>query len=355
MRNGRDLMMPVASTYETDDRMQLREISSLTGRTRNLTNDIYGYKSISLTPDDNNLLAVRADVRTHFWIAEGPQPTNGRSLSGDSGRYDSIGWTDRKKLIAQANRGTGIGIWLIDPSNGHKTMLTDPQTTARDPGWLHGHDSVLFVSDRDGTSSLWRLSTGTGASHLLVQGQDYIESPDSSPDGNAVFYTSWKWDECSIWTIPATGSTRSLKPELLINGARNGVVSPDGKLVALELAKERRAGERTTWRTGVFDLNSRTIVREIPEVRSGSKLRWFPDGSGLTYVVTDDQDTSNIWFQPLSGGHPKVLTTFQEERVFDYNWSADGADFACLRGRKWSDAFLFRRKKSWIGKLFAQH
>jgi serine/threonine protein kinase/WD40 repeat protein len=340
MSNGYDLIVPSALETETNEQLQLREVSTLTGRTRDVTNDIYGYKGASLTADGNQLLTVRVDRRTTFWIGPRSDLRNGRSISGDSGRYETVSWTDDGKLVAQANRGNGVHIWEIDPAHGRPTRLTAGASTDRNPVWIPHQKSVIFVSDRDGSPGLWKFDPETESYSLLARDPGYIESPACLPDGKSVIYTGWSNNEPSIWMASTTAGTSGTK--LLIRGARHAVISPDGSRLAVEIVD--KAGARG-WRVAIYNLNTQTLIEDLPNIPPGSKTQWYPDGQGLNYVITDDQGTSNIWLQPLNGAPAKPVTYFQESEIFDYNWSPDGRNLLCLRGRTWSDAYLLIRKK----------
>jgi eukaryotic-like serine/threonine-protein kinase len=340
MSNGYDLIVPSALASETNEQLQLREVSSLTGRTRDVTNDIYGYKGASLTADGNHLLTVRVDRRTTFWIGPRSDLRNGRSISGDSGRYETVNWGDDGKLVAQANRGNGVHIWQIDPAHGRPTRLTAGASTDRDPVWIPRQRSVIFVSDRDGSPGLWRFDPETDSYSLLARDPGYIESPACLPDGKSVIYTGWRNNEPSIWMASTTAGISGTK--LLISGARHAVVSPDGRRIALEVVDKTGA---SGWRVAIYDLNTQALIEDLPGIPPGSRMQWYPDGQALNYVVTDDQGTSNIWLQPLDGAPAKPITYFQESEIFDYNWSPDTRNLLCLRGRTWSDAYLLVRKR----------
>lgn len=341
MSNGYDLIVPSALPNETNDQMQLREVSSLTGRTRNVTNDIFGYKGASLTADGKQLVTVRADRRTDFWIGPRSDLHNGRSISGNSGRYEAVGWTDEGKLIVQANRGNGVHLWQIDPVRGHPTQLTSGSSVDRAPVWIPHQGSAIFVSDRDGAPGLWRFDPATDAYSQLARDPYYLESPVCSSDGKSVIYTSWKTSEPAIWMASTTAGAFGAK--LLVPSARHAVISPDGTSLAVEVL-DGNVG--AGWRVAIYSLDRQTFVHDLPSIPPGSKMKWFPDGSGLTYVVTDDQGTSNIWLQPLDDKPARPITYFQESEIFDYNWSSDGDNLVCLRGRTWSDAYLLLRKKT---------
>jgi Tol biopolymer transport system component len=349
MRNGFDLIVSVQAPDQAEEDMQVREISSLTGRTRNVTADSYGYHGASITADGNQLVTIRRDRQTRFWISPTADLNSGGPLkAADSGQYISIAWTDNDQLISQANRGDGVNVWLIDPAGARPRMLTSGPFINRDPVWMPHHNAVAFAAERNGLSGVWKLELGDGSYHLIAKAQGYVESPDCAPDGKQVAYTIWRANEASIWLASTEDSNRP--PHLLLHNARHAVISPDGKLIAVETGD---SNVEVGWRAAVYNLSDMKLIREFPRVKTGSKLKWLPDGKALSYIVTDDQGTSNLWSQPLPGGPVEKLTSFREDQIFDYAWSRDGAQLVCLRGRVSSDAYLFVRRRSLIGTLFA--
>ena len=70
----------------------------------------------------------------------------------------------------------------------------------------------------------------------------------------------------------------------------------------------------------------------------------MPDGQSLTYIVTS-ADVANIWSQPLSGGEPRPLTDFKENRILTFGWSADGSKLACVRSVEIHELMLIRNFK----------
>jgi len=336
--NRSDLIAPTATNEETDDQMQLREFSTKTGASRNLTADMYGYWGASLTRDAQSLVTVRIERRTTFWTAKGDNLRLGESTTGDTGRYETVDWSDNGLLISQANRGAGTNVWMVDPADSHPKKLTDGLFVDRSPVWIHGANAVAFASNRGGSSGLWSYDLDTGQYKRLVSGAGYIESPQCSPDGNWLVYTTWKANQPSIWRVASTGGVSS---RILSQGARHPVFSPDGKRIAAEVL----AGPRDTeWRVTIFSADTGQELQRLPTIPSGARLAWYPDGQALTYILTDDRGVSNIWRQPLSGNAPNQITSFQENQIFDYGWSRDGEKLACLRGRAWSDAYLLQRK-----------
>jgi Tol biopolymer transport system component len=256
-----------------------------------------------------------------------------------------VNWTDDNKLITQANRGEGTNIWLVDPENGRLQKLTSGMFIPRDPVWLRHGQSIIYAADRNG---LWQTNATDGATHLLTRAPGYLESPSCSPDGKLIVYTVWEPHEASVWAQPPAGSAQGAR--LLLHNARHPIISPDGRSMIVERSDDTADGG---WQIALYSFDDMQFVRSIPRIPPGSRLRWQPDGTALSYIVTDSDGTSNLWSQPLVGGPARRLTSFREDQIFDYSWSADGRQLVCLRGTTVSDAFLLTRKGSPLGKLIA--
>jgi Tol biopolymer transport system component len=174
----------------------------------------------------------------------------------------------------------------------------------------------------------------------LANANDYVEAPASNRTGDTILYTAWEPNQADLWSVPTDGSS---EPKLLLRNARYATFSPDGGRIALEEVQDPKFPDK--WRIAIYTFPDLAPVKFLPTVPAGSRARWAPDGSGIDYISTDDQGTSNIWFQPLdSASPPKKLTSFGEDQIFDYAWSWDGKDLVCLRGRTLSDAFDLVRK-----------
>ena len=346
MSNGHDLIVSTETQDEAEDSMQLRSVSTLNGRTRNITADSYGYHGASITADGNKLVTVRWDRQTRFWISPLTNLNEGGPIrAADSGLYSSVSWTDDNKLITQANRGEGTNVWLVDPESGRLKRLTSGQFIPRDPVWLRHQKAIIYAADRNG---LWQSDANDGSTHLLTRAPGYIESPFCSPDGNTIVYTVWEPHEASIWAQPMGGGAQGAR--LLLHNARHPIISPDGRSIAVERSDDTAEGG---WQTALYSFDDMQPLGAVPHIPAGSRLRWQPDGTALTYIVTDSDGTSNIWSQPLQSDAPRRLTSFREDQIFDYTWSPDGKQLVCLRGTTISDAFLLTRKRSMLGRLIA--
>jgi hypothetical protein len=58
-------------------------------------------------------------------------------------------------------------------------------------------------------------------------------------------------------------------------------------------------------------------------------VRWAPDGRAVTYI--DRSRGYNLTRQPIAGGEPESLTSFDTGRLLRYAWSPDGTAVALHR------------------------
>ena len=70
------------------------------------------------------------------------------------------------------------------------------------------------------------------------------------------------------------------------------------------------------------------------------------DGKAVVYPASD-QDTDNLWLQPLDGSPGKQLTNFKSEHILDFHWSFDGSKVGMIRGHTDSDVVLLQESKPW--------
>jgi Tol biopolymer transport system component len=161
--------------------------------------------------------------------------------------------------------------------------------------------------------------------------------PRFTPDGKWIVYHNIDHNKYSIRKVTIDGgdpvtvvSEYSTQPD----------VSPDGTMIA---CFAQRAGT-TDWEILVVPIYGGGPVARFalpatvdPEWPG---LRWSPDGGGLTYIATV-QGVSNVWRQAMSGGDAKPLTTFQENRIFFFDWSRERG-LVLVRGSDTRDLILVR-------------
>ena len=170
---------------------------------------------------------------------------------------------DAKDLaISMGDPATGFfDIWLLDISRGIRSRFTSEAVRRErlrgmmpQPLWSPDGKAIIFTSNRDGRSDMYRkLSNGTGPETLVYSDERAKNSPSWSPDGRFILFTSTAPggtrnanDRLSIWVLPMTtdaaGGER--KPfRLLPNGMNDafGHFSPDEPLVLFRSDESQRA------------------------------------------------------------------------------------------------------------------
>ena len=250
--------------------------------------------------------------------------TSGTSLSGDAGRFETVTWTDEGHLISQANRGTGLNLWELDPTEERPRQLTEGEYSDRGATWVPGQKAIVFISNRSGGWNVWRLNTDTNEYAQLTQGSDYLESPTCSPDGQWVLYTDWNSNRPTVMRISSKGGT----PKAAIQAdARHASSSPDGTLIVAEVFRESpaqkvRGSRRSSPRQQAS--KSRSCRRFHQVRRCGGRL------TGRALTTSSRTQTGCRISGPIAQWRkPRQIDGLREEQIFDYAWSADGRRLAC--------------------------
>lgn len=137
------------------------------------------------------------------------------------------------------------------------------------------------------------------------------------PDGRSIIALADHTGEFEFWTFPADTSG---PPRAVTTGStvtrRDGVVSPDGRLVAHQDQDQR------LWVHDVRTGTGRVIATS--DVAAFRDLRWSADSQWLAYVQVGANAFSRIWLHAVADGTTRPITT---DRFDSYSpaWSPDGA------------------------------
>ncbi|HZR26846.1 MAG TPA: S9 family peptidase [Vicinamibacterales bacterium] len=77
-------------------------------------------------------------------------------------------------------------IWLLDVAAGRARQLTFSGKSDSSPRWAPDGSAIAFLSDRDGTAQLYRLSLSGGEAEKLTDRKDSITAFRWSPDGKRI-------------------------------------------------------------------------------------------------------------------------------------------------------------------------
>ncbi len=328
----------LAALAKTAAEPQLWLVNYPSGGVRRISNDLSRYLSVAVSGDGRAIASVQMNITSSLWVGPAGAPDNAQQVI--SGRLDgNVGmtFTPDNRIVYGGNHSQNWDIFRADAdgSNGHQ-LTFDQHFHWSSAVCDHGR-SVVYSSDFDGGSHLWRLDPKTGASSKLTSGASEL-LPSCGGDGDWVFY----WGQVAggasyVFKIPAAGGTPirvsdrvALSPPFAsLDGRHVLFVTPrkDGMVVVASVSTEKGVTESELPAVPTFDSS----------VNAGC---WMPDNR--TFAVVDLRTgTPNLWAVPLSGGPPTRLTHYSSGVIWACAYSPDGKLIAIARGSRQSDAVLF--------------
>ena len=334
--DGKSIITTAANRREASIQAQLRQADIQTGEIHDLTREIAGYSSASLTSDGKQLVAVKSTAKASLWISDSRSYSSGFSSWAEPDRYPNLSWWGLNQLVVGSLRGGYPNLWLFNIQEQTRTGLTLEDSAEQDAAAIPGTQSVVFTSEQSGQTKLWKFNAESNRYSQLTFGPNRDDSPSVSLDGKWIAYTSWSSTTPHLNRIPADGG----HPERIGSfSATMPAYSPDSQSLACLLQDPKSL----RWDVALFRLDNPQQIRHIPN--AAAPVVWSPGGEALSTVRTDQQGTSNIWNIPLNGDVPRKITSFEDQAISKFAWSPDGDRLACLRSSSASDAVLFARQQ----------
>lgn len=331
---GRAVWLPDGETLlvtlqDETGRGQLWAISSSSGKTARLTNDLENYQyRIDLARAGDTLGAVETTEDSNVWMVPATEPSSGHQITSGVVPLNQVVAVSLEKLVVRSANGE---LWRMKADGSERV----PFTTARNAHSPTGCGRyVVFNSFHDETTDLVRVDTDGLNPTRLFSGD--IGAPVCSPDGESIFFVSVVKPYTILRLSVAGGNPAQLtkSPGYDIVGRLS--ISPDGKLLAYVYDE---AWPAVKTKLALIPVGGGQPVESYEAASDVSGLRWSPDGQRLQYLLTRNGAT-NIWEQSLAGGAPKQFTKFSSGRIFDFNWSADHKNLLLARGDISSDVVL---------------
>ena len=322
------------------DSHQLWHLSYPDGQVRRITNDLNNYQGISVTSDSRRLVTLQSTASCNLWLitnSDWNQPrqiTTGSRLDGREG----LAYVSGGRVVYSSNVSGNLDLWVMNGDGSNQRQLTANAGNNSQPVATRDGRYIIFKSDRSGTSNIWRVDADGTNPKQLTSGSGEA-NPHCTPDGKWVVYTLLGAGKPTVWRVSIDGGA----PQRMIDRyTTNPVVSPDGKSIAC-FYRDDQSNART--KIAVFNVDGGEPIRtfELAEAAlfdsASSALRWSPDGKALMYGVTIG-NVSNLFSQPISDGPAKQLTNFRSDRIFSFDWAADGKQLMLSRGVVMSDVVL---------------
>lgn len=319
---------------------QLWHVSYPQGVARRITNDLdkYHASSLSLSSDDDTLIALRVQLISSIWTAPQGDTRRARQLTpGILGRYEGmfgLWWTPDERLVYGAFSGDSQTIWMMDADGSNQRQLTPDGSVDSILSVTRDGRYIVFHSARSGHFEIWRTNLdGSNPRQLTTGGNNY--QPGVSPDGRWVFFRSTRENKGNIWKVSIDGGEMT---EFIVKRSAWPVVSPDGKYIACSyldaVISERRL-------LGIIPFEGGEPIKtfEVPPTASlWYGIRWSPDGKALYYRDA----RKGLWRQALHEDQPQRVGGFDDITLYNFAWSFDGETMAYVTGTETREIVLLK-------------
>jgi Tol biopolymer transport system component len=352
MPDGAALALVAMERIE-EGRSQVWRVSYPAGEASRITNDVQGRtpSDLGVTADGRTLVTVTEQTLSRIEVvpASGDTSRSARLTTSEANQegFHGFAWAPDGRIVFSSFEGERFDLWTMNTDGGGRQRLTSDTLLDGYPAVSPDGRYVVFESDRPKGSKaphLWRMDSDGSNLIQLTAGADGSAhvSPDVSPDGHWVVYTSWAASEgvASLWKVSIDGG-----PPIRLTDypANEPSYSPDGQwITCYALDDQVTPGD---WRYSVIPASGGPSVKQFdfPGFQY-QYMRWTPDGRHLSFIGTPP-DPSNIWLQPVAGGEPRQFTNFKSDYIYRHAWSRDGKWLALVRGRGTSDVVLLRDVK----------
>jgi Tol biopolymer transport system component len=210
--------------------------------------------------------------------------------------------------------------------------LTLDQRNDYPSGWTPDSKAVLFVSDRNRTTDIFRQATDQDSAEPVVVGPDNKDGPVVSPDGSWILYRQYPADRpARIMRVPVSGGPS----QLVLEGPKiNGHACARSPATVCVYSQETPDGKQLVF--SAFD-PMQGKGRELARVNVKQSLLGYgwdlsPDGSRLAFTQADERE-GRIRLIPVAGGEAREVIVKGWFALGSIAWAADGKSmFVCVVG-----------------------
>lgn len=239
----------------------------------------------------------------------------------------------RQLAFVRDSAQTGSDLYLTTIIAGQaqgEKRLTTGSRTINGLAWTVDGRELIYDSNHLGNSTLWRVSSAGGEPQLLFSGGAIYGLPAVARQGGRLAFTESKVDSNirRIELPDAVRAGRRGRVEIrweamtkLVSSAREDgspQYSPDGKKIAFT---SNRSGSMEIW-VCASDGSNPLQLTNLPGAYTGSP-HWSPDGRYLVFDARPDT-RSDLFVINAEGGAPRRLTNDSFYNVIP-SWSRDGA------------------------------
>jgi len=308
----------MAARKNLGDNNQLWRVSYPGMEISRITEELSPYLDLSVAADTDKAVASQATRASDIWVGPSSDPKNLKKITQ---AIDNC-WTPDGRLVYSSTASGNRDLWIMRPDGTDQKQLTLNAAVNGEPRVTADNRYIVFSSNRTGAFQIWRMNLD-GANQVQLTNGAAKAHPTISPDGKWVVYNApgdWR-----LWKVSIDGG----EPVQLTGYiAAMPSISPDGKMIACVGRNESKH------QILILPFEGGRPLKRIDyagDSLSGTRIEWTPDGKTLIYKGRPFRQAA-IVRQSLDGGPPKETASFDQDEVFDFDYSIDGQFLAVTRG-----------------------
>ncbi|MDD5087295.1 MAG: DUF5050 domain-containing protein, partial [bacterium] len=229
-----------------------------------------------------------------------------RVVTGEEGAFTS-------QIAFVVKTGDSKNLWVMDWDGSNPHSLTQDRTLNMSPTWSPDGSALYFTSFRDGNADIFRYELSTGQIRSCIASPRVDSAPCVSPDGQWIVYSSSADGNSEIYRIRPDGSSRT---QLTISWGVD--TSPSWSPTGRELVfTSDRGGTPQIYR---MDFDGAGVQRLTWNANYNETARWSPRGD-LIALASREIGFQIFTIGPDGKGERRVTG---DGSNFDPSWSPDG-------------------------------
>ena len=365
-----DALIVSAVDERSGEHTQLMRVDLSSGSIAQITDDDNDYAEPRAA--GSALAAIRIKRQATLWsVAPGAPAEELTRGVGSSDGLGGVAWTRDGRIVYTSSAAGTVDLWIANADGSSARQLTNDEGAERHPIVTANGATIVYCSPSHGDATIWRMNVDGSQRRQIVSApaiSDFAVTPDSknlvyasgstllrvpldggapatiatvgvyvkslqlTPDGSAVIVSALEDIALKLFRVPIGGGAVT---KLLPERASNGVVSPDGKLIACTYGIAEPCG----------DLAILPVTGGTPRVlpMNGCLYRWSPDGKSIVFVKNEGKK-ENLYSLPLDGKEATPITSFADGIIENFAWSRDGKRIVLTRSQQTRDVVMMNAR-----------